>query len=77
MKHLHAESVLECGGKRSATPLSNRLPSSNFPALKKSSTRTRDKERGRTRWVHGTDARPILEVEALPMPTSLSAQSAW
>jgi len=28
MNRLHAESVLECGGKRSATPLSNCLRSS-------------------------------------------------
>jgi len=29
MNRLHAESVLECGGKRSATPLSN-FPGSSF-----------------------------------------------
>ena len=43
------------------------------PALKRSSTRTRDEGRGRTRLVHGTDARPMLEVEALHEPSNLPA----
>src|SRR6185369_9315474 len=42
------------------------------PELKRSSTRTRDEGRGRTRLVHDSDARPILEVEALHEPNPLT-----
>src|SRR6185369_2627791 len=39
---------------------------------KRSSTRTRNEGRGRTRLVHDSDARPILEVEALHEPNPLT-----
>jgi hypothetical protein len=55
-------SVLECGGKQSATPLSNCLRSSFHT---KAPSPLRSAKACAVSLIHGTDARPILEVEAL------------
>ena len=65
MNRLHTESVLECGGKRSATPLSNCLCSSLHPKapLSLRSAGALQKARAMSS-VHGPDPCPILEVDA-------------
>jgi len=64
---LHAESVLECGGKRSATTLSNCLRSSlhtKAPSPLRSAGALQ--RLVAVSPVHCADARPILEVEDEP-----------